>query len=99
MPPGARGRWFLGHRLLGFLADHVGQTRQSAQAGDAVCQIVPEANAQLATGFLQAGEGVSATPTRSAPRATADLAPLDELADVRLLGVVVQWNFRMRQHA
>src|ERR1039457_2397682 len=97
-----RGAWggrFLRRRLLDFLADHVGQTRESAESGDAVFQIVPEANAQLATGFLQAGEGVSATPTRSAPRATADLATLDELADVRFLRVVVQWNFRMLQHA
>ena len=71
---GGHGDGSFGRRLLGFLADHVGQTRESAQSGDAVCQIVPEANAQLPTGFLQAGEGISATPTRTAPRATADLA-------------------------
>jgi hypothetical protein len=89
---------FLGRRLVGFLADHVGQALELAQAGHAVFQIVPEANAQFATGFLQAGEGVSATPTRGAPCAAADLATLDELADVRLLGVVVQRNLRMLQH-
>src|ERR1700719_1940961 len=93
-PLDEHGGGFFGGRLSCLVADQVGQAGDLAQPARAVLEIVPEADAELSAGLLQAGERVAAAPARAASRAAADLAALDEFADVRLHGVGVQGDFR-----
>src|SRR4051795_3087982 len=71
--------------LPGPLPDQFGQPRDLAEPAHPVAQVVPEVHPQLAARLLQAGERIPAAPPRRAARAAADLALLDELADIRLL--------------
>jgi len=54
---------------------------------------LPERDAQFASGFLEAGEGVPASPAHGTPGRADDLASLDVLTDIIFAKVVVQWDF------
>ena len=72
------------------LADHVGQQRNRRELFDAIAQIVPKRDPQLAAGLLQAGEAVAAVFAEIAAGAAADFSPFHEAADVPFAAVGVQ---------
>src|SRR6266403_6065159 len=84
------GGGFFGSSRSRLLANQVGQAGDLAQPAHAVLEIVPEADAELSAGLLQAGKRVAAATARVAARAAADLAAFDEFPDVRLHGIGVQ---------
>ncbi len=49
---------------------------------DAIVQVVPERDTELASSLLQTGERIASATSCLAARAAADLAPLDVFADV-----------------
>ena len=64
---------------------------------DAVVEVVPERDAELAAGLLETGKGVAAAAAQFAARPAADLAPFDIVADVVLAAVSMQRDVRAQQ--
>jgi len=65
---------------------------------DAVTQIVPERDAELAAGLFQTGEAVATAFAQIAAGAAADLAPLHIAANVAFAAIGVQDDVRALEH-
>ncbi len=78
--------------------DDVGQGRDRPMLSDAVAQVIPGGDAELAAGLLQAGETVATAFTQIAAGAAADLASLHVAADVAFAAVGMQDDVRTLEH-
>ena len=77
-------------RERGGPGDDVGQRGDAVVQGEAVEEIVPEADAEFLAGLFQAGEGIAGTSTVVRAGGAGDFSFDDVLADVALAEVVVQ---------
>ena len=67
-------------------------------SANAVAEIVPERDAELAAGLLWAGEAVATAFAQLAAGAAADLAPLHMATDVTFAAIGMQDDDRAFEH-
>ena len=67
-------------------------------ASEAILEIVPEREAELLAGLLQAEEGIPCGPPRLASGGRTNFAFLDIVANIILAQVIVQRDVRSLQH-
>ena len=78
-------------RCVDALFDDAVEWRDLVAAGDPVDQITPERHAELAAGFLQAGEGVAALATEITAGSSADFLLEHVATNIALATIGVQW--------
>ena len=80
------------------LTDDIGQWGDVPLLCDAIAEVVPEGDAELAAGLLQTGEAIAAAFAQIAAGAAADLAPLHVASDVAFAAVGMQDDVRAFEH-
>src|SRR6202011_4292939 len=65
---------------------------------DTIIEVIPERYAELAAGFLQAGEGIATAPTEVTAGAPTDFAFFHVVAHIAFATIGVQRDVRPFQH-
>src|ERR1017187_1774197 len=78
--------------------DDVGKAGDAVGLRDAVIQVIPEGDTDLAAGLLQTDEGVAALSAEFTAGAAADLTFFHVVTDISLASVGVQGDFGALEH-
>ena len=70
------------------------QAGHAIQVADAVIQIIPEREPQLAAGFHQTGKGIPRLSSPITAGGPTDFAPFDVFADVLFTEIVMERDLR-----